>query len=194
MTQILLSECLNKTLYNFKVSIQNDIEKYNILEILIYSNSIRKEKVSIKIDGNILAKSEELLDKNYITPNFIDFEYHNNFNTLDIYSPNIEKIIIKNREDRIIHTQTYSLENYNNDRDEMLLFDNKFAFIGDNHTYDSLKSVIDIDFLSSNIDIDNLNVDKYDFLFCETPWTGVDDSWNFDFDNIGLKKKIKKNC
>ena len=42
----------------------------------------------------------------------------------------------------------------------MLLFDNKFAFIGDNHTYDSLKSVIDIDFLSSNIDIDNLNVDK----------------------------------
>ena len=60
----------------------------------------------------------------------------------------------------------------------MLLFDNKFAFIGDNHTYDSLKSVIDIDFLSSNIDIDNLNVDKYDFLFCETPWTGVDHSWN----------------
>jgi hypothetical protein len=47
MAKILLSECLNETLYNFNVSIQNDIEKYNTLEILIYSNSIRKEKVSI---------------------------------------------------------------------------------------------------------------------------------------------------
>lgn len=185
-----LSDIINKNLNDNNTIIFNNNYNYNILNIKTENKDNKYDKIKIIIDNNFLLKSEVLLPNKYITNNYIDSKLIKNFKLLSI-DGNISFLKILNiNNNKIKHSNEYTT-NYKKEEDKIYrkkkIFNNKIAFIGDNFSYDTLNSIINIKYISLN-NVISINVDEYDYLHCESTWFGCDNSWNNKFYKFNRNK------
>lgn len=189
-----LDTLLNLKIHNINDIIENDIIDnhvlilcnkfiYSILTINMYSNSDCNSEVSIKIDNKRLCESNILINKSYITPNFIDCAFYKNIKWIYMYGKNLSKINIFNKyvESKCDLKKT-NLKKYLTYK----LFSNKIAYIGDVFTYNSLTDLLNVDYISKK-DALTVNIKQYDCLYCDSTWSGIDGSWDYAFSEYSKK-------
>jgi hypothetical protein len=174
------------------ILILNNYQKYDCLYIKTYSTSINQSSLKIYIDNKNLQESDVLLSKNYITPNYIDRGIYPTFKCIHIHGNMISHNIICNIKPENINIEA----NYQLNRDKVLksntykqgrIFLNNIAFIGDEFTFNSLNDIINVTYISQH-DIDNIDIDKFDILLCESTWQGMDTSWLYAFNMYETEK------
>lgn len=190
-----INSILNKSINNNNIIILNNKNiNYECLYIKTYSKTDINSPLKIIIDNKELIESNILLPKDYVTPNYIDKSIISNFKFIYIYGNMISNLIVENIETKNIFLEENYKFNTNNEKlikyklDKIFL--NKIAFIGDNFTYTSLSSIINIEYISKN-DIKNINIDNFDILLCESTWFGIDNSWKYAFN---LYEKSEYSC
>ena len=182
-----LSNIINKTQITSDILIINDNYSYNYLYFELFSKSSSISELIFNVNNKALEESNCLLSNQYVTPNYIDKSIHENVRFIYISGKMISKIVIS-KCNNVSLICNYNLINrtvdkYKNDKN----FNNQIAFIGDEFTYNSLNDVINVHYISKD-DANTIDVNKYDFLFCESTWHGKDGSWKYAF-NL-YKKKI----
>jgi hypothetical protein len=174
---------LKKTQYS-KINIICDKE-YKCLDIIILKiTSIAdiNKPITIKVNNKILLDSDILLNKNWITYNFIDLNIYGIMRNIEI-SP-IEwvssiKIESRPRNDDIFNLNNLIVENYKDLKKESKY---KIAIISNEFTYNNFSLEFICDYISNDYNIiKNLNIDNYDFLICESTFRGIDGTWNNHF-------------
>ena len=200
-----INNIINKEIKSNNIIIKNtNIDRKKCLLIELYSDKNYISPLSIFIDNILLPESNILLDKNYVTPNYVDSNIYKNYKYFSIFGNNINKCIIKNTDYNKIRIDANYKINEENSKiyKKNIIYNNKIAYIGDEFTYNSLKDIINIEYISQN-NINNILPTDYDFLLCESTWHGIDGSWKYAFNlytnkkwSIGLKTiitKFKKN-
>ena len=203
-----LNNILNKEIKSSNIIIKNtNIDEKKCILIESYSNKNYISPLYIKIDNITLSESNLLLNKKYITPNYIDSNLYKRYKFFSISGDNLISCIIKNIDPNIIKIdKNYKITEETNETNEIyknkIIYNNKIAYIGDEFTYNSLKDIINIEYISQN-NIDNILPTDYDFLLCESTWHGIDGSWKYAFNfypdkkwSMGLRTiitKFKKN-
>jgi hypothetical protein len=189
-----LNDILGKTILGNNFLIINDNLSYEYLYIESYSKVNKNTPIQISIDKTILPESSLLLNNEYLTPNYIDNIIWKNFKLLNIEGDSIKEVkITKIKRDDIKCFDKSYLINHKLERikfTNLKTFDNKIAYIGDIFTFNSLKDIINIDYISKN-DIESIVPSKYDMLFCESTWHGIDESWSGCFTKFEDKKYSK---
>ena len=193
---VYLDECFDTDIISNNIYIINKNVDYNYIYIKSYSNNDNISEINITIDNIDLQNSKILLNNKYITPNYIDKTIWGNFKILQIHGYYIKNLILSNinKEDIKYSDETYLIDNvyikpfqYTNTEN---IYGNKFAFIGDNFTYNSLNTIVNIEYISKKtVENIHINVSDYDFLLCESTWMGMDNSWKYAF-NLFQKKNI----
>lgn len=160
----------------------NRMKGYSILKLETFSELEIESGLDLIIDKSRLPESEILLDRKYVTPNYIDFNLWGNFNSITISGKGAKRTAIRQADgaDEIRHDdQTFlvdpSVYKKTPEYSKSILA-NRIAFIGDIFTYMSLKDILNVEYVSSHSEI---NVESYDFLLCESTWAGVDGSWRY---------------
>ena len=183
----------NLRIYNIGVIFEKEIHydnvlflfnntDYSFLTIHSYSNSEYISDLSIEVNGKILIESNKLLDKTYITPNFIDSKIINKIKSIYVHGKHLSKIIIYNTQyDIDLHLTHPIITKYL----PYKIFSNKIAYVGDEFTFNSLNDILNVSYISKN-DVSNINIDTYDFLYCDSTWSGIDDSWKNTISNYSI--------
>ena len=149
------------------------------IEIELSNQVQRNVIVSIKIDDQILPCSELLFRAPFKTFNYIDLSIFKNIQQVKIESPCNVSLILRgiNKVDLVEKelscTQSSDLLNLN-----------KIGVVCDSLTFNSLNGVFDVDYISSNTNINEIQPTDYDILLCDCTWNGLDNSWNKVFSNF----------
>jgi hypothetical protein len=188
-----MSDIINKNINtsNRIIVINNNDETYDIYEFLFKSVLDHMSHLDFLVDFKRVPKSNELLHNKYITPICIDHKIYNNFKTIIIYGKNIDSFIVKDKDisnlvcddDLYINSKIY-IEPKNK------IFKNRIALISDSFTYNSFKDILDVDYISKK-DIKLIDVSRYDLLFCDSTWDGIDSTWRYCFSNKDHLSEIK---
>ena len=193
---------------NIILLLNNCNDRNNCLYVKSFSNSTKESSLQFLVNNSRLIESEILLSNDYITPNYID-ESLFQISNVHIYGEMLSHIIIEEVSSSTIKIDTnYKLESskqitkYKNNKTIL----NNIAFIGDEFTFNSLNDIVNITYISKT-DVNNIDINLYDMLFCESTWHGIDGTWKYAFNlytttkfSIELKyiisefKKNKKVC
>lgn len=180
------SSVYGKFYYNsiFEYMLPN-ISYDKLIELKLFSMNDSNTQVIMKINGadnNELIKSNIILDKNWITLNYID---------TDLY-PNPKKITIEfegklgfnNIEHKIIPKSNVVTNNVNlllNGNNEIKMYKTlikpqnfRVGVIADNFTYENINYIFDTIYIKPDTDIKMCNIN---LLLCESTWAGIDESW-----------------
>ena len=173
----LLKNCIIEyDLSNIGVNINN-----KILEIKIYSNLDYDINIKLCVDNNEIPKSNILLNKNWITINYIDPKIYKNpkILTLDIDGNiNIRGIYCNVLDEENIVTDNINLSNnisnklniYKKDKISNICI----GIIADNFTYENINYLFNTIYIKPESQLDDINID---LLLCESAWAGIDESW-----------------
>lgn len=183
--------CTNiKSIFNMKINknniliLDNKASYKNVIYVKSMSDSDNISSLQFLIDNKELPKSNVLLSNKYITPNFIDKKLYPNFKHIHIYGKLLSHIIIEEISGNKVSFSDYNLcENeidYIKCYKDNNIFLNNIAFIGDEFTFNSLNNITNVKYISKS-EINNINVNKYDFLLCESTWNGKDGTWKYAF-------------
>lgn len=178
------SSFINKSLMgNNIILLNNYIKQDNCLYIKSYSSSSKQSLLQFIVNNSKLIESSTLLSNEYITPNYIDGKLFKFSINIHIYGEMLSHIIVEDILSSTIDIETnYKLESPNvikkfKDNKSIL---NKIAFIGDEFTFNSLNDIVNITYISKN-EVNNINIDSFDMLLCESTWKGIDSTWKYAF-------------
>ncbi len=171
---------INKNRYSKIHIVMHD--EYNCLDVIllkIISNTKTNTPITIKVNEKRLLNSEILLSNDWYTYNFIDLNIYGMMRNIEIYPINfIDTIYLESipRNDNI-----FNFNNMNIDSNNITYKKNskyKIAIISNEFTFNNFDLEFDCDYITNNFDIiNNLNIDNYDFLVCESTFRGLDGSW-----------------
>lgn len=162
----------------------------NLIEVKIYSNIDLNCDIKMCVDGKELPKSNKLLNKNWVTINYIDPEIHINPNVLTIESKeilNLKGIYCEEKSKNNIITDNINLscnisnkmENYKKSK----INDVCIGIISDNFTYENINYLFNTVYIKPNTNLDNV---KIDILMCESAWAGIDEQWRDKIFNLDI--------
>ena len=152
-----------------------------LIEVRIYSNMDKNINITLLVDNKLIPKSELLLNRNWVTINYIDpeiyidpkiltLEYQNTLNIKGIYCTIINKDKILTDNINLSCVLTNKTKVYKNTKNTELTI----GLITDNFTFENINYLFKTVYISSKDDIKKLN---FDILFCESAWGGIDESW-----------------
>lgn len=157
------------------------VEYGDLFELKIYSNLDQNSIIKLSVNDNVVPKSDLLLNRNWVTINYIDTEIYNKpkvltIETYDVF--NIKGIFCSTIDKRNIVTDNINLSCtisnkthiYNHNKNTEL----KIGIIADNFTFENINYLFETKYINSN---DNFSDINFNLLFCESAWGGLDESW-----------------
>jgi glycosyltransferase involved in cell wall biosynthesis len=177
---------------NSKIEIPLNSYKYDsndVLCIKILINDKDSKNIIMKVDDIEVPCSNRLHNRKWINVNYIDPRLYNSMNILTIKlldSTTIKKIDISlvGRSNIIFNDNLLQVNNKVYESEEKINMN--VLSICDEFTIKNIRSLFRTDYISSD-KVDDIDVDKYSLLFCESCWHGLENSWTYEFSNYGLR-------
>lgn len=188
----------NKFIARIKLGKFNTQDEVLILKLFSKKNTVTDITILVGSDNEnkTLHDSQKLLDSEWITYNFIDPRIFTNSQYLYIYPINNIKNIYFERvlRNKILSSYDMQVNKLEQEHFRYIKPKQQIAIIADIFTYKNMESLFNLNYIPNDNLLERFDPSRYDVLFCESVWLGIDNSWKCEFNLFGTKKygtKIK---